>query len=117
MAGQPAPAFIGSGNKTWLLTGSPDTWSITTNDFGDDYAVALLRRVKPRFLTQPTTAQMVNYYRMLAGGTLTLDKTTTWTNGTFDLLRAANWHRLIMSGSGGCEFADFDVQLVAAGYE
>lgn len=119
VAGQPAPAFIGSDSKTYVLTGIGNTWSITTNDFGDDNAVALLRRVKPRFLTQPTTAQMVNYYRMVEGGSLTLDQITSWnsTTGAFDVLRSARWHRLIMSGVGGGEFGAFDVQLMVAGYE
>lgn len=119
VAGQPAPAYIGTANKTWLLTGSPDAWSITTNDFGDDNAVSLLRRVRPRFLTAPTSSTLVNYYRMVEGASLTLDATTTYnsTYGSFDLLRSARWHRLIMSGSGGGEFGALDVQLVVAGGE
>jgi hypothetical protein len=119
VAGQPAPALIKADGKTYVLTGTGDTWSITTNDFGDDNAVSLLRRVKPRFLTQPTSSQMVNYYRMVEGGSLIIGVTTAWnsTTGAFDLLRSARWHRLIMSGVGGGEFGAFDVQLMVAGYE
>jgi hypothetical protein len=119
VAGQPAPAIIDTSHYVQLMTGTGDTWSVTTNDFGDDNAVSLLRRVRPRFLTAPTTSSLVNYYRMVEGASLTLDATTTYTasNGSFDLLRSARWHRLIMSGTGGGEFGAFDVQLQVAGAE
>jgi hypothetical protein len=119
VAGQPAPAFIDTSHETMLLTGLGDTWSFTSNDFGDDNAVSLLRRVRPRFLTQPTSASMINYYRMVEGATLTTDATTAWnsTTGAFDVLRSARWHRLHMAGSGGGELGAFDVQLAVAGAE
>lgn len=119
VAGQPAPAVINTSHKTMLLTGAGNSWSITTNDFGDDNAVSLLRRVRPRFLTAPTSAQMTNYYRMVEGAALTQDVTTNYnsSNGAFDVLRSARWHRLIISGVGGAELAAFDVQLAVAGAE
>lgn len=119
VAGQPAPAFVGTDHKTYLLTGSGNAWSITTNDFGDDNAVALLRRVRPRFLTAPSTSSMTNYYRMVMGGSLTMGATTTYnsTLNAFDVLRSARWHRLYIEGTGGGEFGALDVQLEVSGAE
>lgn len=119
VAGQPAPAYINTSHDVMLLTGAGDTWSFTTNDFGDDNAVSTLTRVKPRFLTAPTTATMVNYYRMVQGANASTGATTTYKAGTgaFDVLRASRWHKLQISGTGGCELGAIDVQFAGSGNE
>jgi hypothetical protein len=118
-AGSPVPAFIGTGNFTFTLTGAGGGWSITTNDFGSENEVLLLTKSRPRFLTAPTSATMTNYYRMVQGQALTTDVTTNYTvsNGSFDVLRAARWHRLQFVGLGGGEFGAIDVTTEVVGSE
>jgi len=119
VSGRPVPAYIDSSHLTQTLTGAGSNWSITTNDFGSDVGVSMLTRVRPRFLTAPTSATMTNYYRMVQGQPLTLDQAVTYqtSNGSFDVLRAARWHRLVISGVGGGEFGAMDVQTEATGSE
>lgn len=112
-SGQPSPAYINGSHKVMLLTGTADEWSFKTNDFGDDNAVTLLSRVRPRFLTAPATASMLNEYGMVHGAAMTVGATTSYTaaNGSFDVLRSARWHRLTVSGTGGGELGAIDVQM------
>lgn len=119
VSGQPAPAYFNGSHDVMLLTGAGNTWSFTTNDFGDDNAVAMLIRVKPRFLTAPTSATMTNYYRMVQGTALTTGETVNYslTLGAFDVLRSSRWHRLLINGAGGCELGALDVQMDVSGYE
>lgn len=117
VAGRPAPAVIETDNTVYALTGSGDTWSFTTGDFGDDAVVSLLKRVKPRWLTKPTSATMQNFYRMSEGDGLTTGVTTTMSDSRFDLLRSARWHRLTFAGSGGAELGALDITLKGDGIE
>jgi hypothetical protein len=119
VAGQPAPAYINTSHDVMLLTGAGNAWSFTTNDFGDDNVCFLLKRVRPRFLTAPTSATMQNFYRMVQGGSLTTGETVSYssTYGAFDVLRSARWHRLLISGTGGGELGALDVQMDDAGYD
>lgn len=117
VAGQPAPAYFNASHDVMLLTGTGGSWNFTTNDFGDDSDVTTITRVKPRFLTAPTTALMNNYHRMVMGDALTLDKTTTYSNGRFDVIRSARWHRLAISGTGSMEVTGINVEGTGAGIE
>lgn len=116
-AGQPVPAFIDTAHTTYTLTGASDAWEFTTNDFGDDSEYTTITRVKGRFLTKPTTASLINYYRNEMGDALTTDSTTTWGSGKFDFIRSARWHRFAVSGTGGGELTGLDVQAEADGSE
>jgi hypothetical protein len=117
VAGRPAPAYFDSAHKVYTLTGAGNEWGFTTNDFGDDNGVNLLRRVKPRWLTKPTTATMQNWYRMSEGDSLNAGATTSMYDSRFDVLRASRWHRLDFAGVGGVELSMIDVQMAPAGNE
>ncbi len=117
VAGQPAPAYMDTSHVTQSLTGVGGSWSLTTNDFGDDNMVLTLKRVRPRFLAAPTTCTLTNYYRMVMGDSPTQDATTTYSNGKFDVLRGARWHKLQLDGTGGGEITGLDVQAVESGSE
>lgn len=117
VAGQPVPSYVGTDHKVYSMTGQSSDWDLTTNDFGDDSQVSLLKRVTPRFLQAPTTCTMQNFYRQVMGESLTTDQTVNYSNGRFDVLRAARWHRLVFSATGGGEITGLDVQAVPVGYE
>ena len=116
-AGQPIPAYIDTSHLTQVISGVGGPWSLTTNDFGDDSQVTSITRVKPRFLTAPTTCSMINYYRMNVSDSLTTDATTSISSGKFDLLRDARWHRFAFSGTGGGELTGIDLQIAGGGLE
>lgn len=115
--GSRQPAIFNTSHVLQSLTGASSTSSMTTGDIGDDETEILLHRVRPRYLTAPTSASMVNYYRQNLGDTLTTDATTTRTNGTFDLMRTARWHRVKIEDTGNSEVPALDIEVVKEGLE
>lgn len=117
VTGQPAPAYIGTDHKVYLLTASGGSWSMTTGDVGDDSTVSVVTRIRPRFITAPDSATLSNYYRMVLSDSLSSDAITNYGSGKFDFIRAARWHRFVLAGSGDMEITGMDVQGLVAGSE
>lgn len=107
----PVVAIIDTTNTVKTLTGASTTSSMTTGDIGDDDLYMLLSRDRPRFSTAPTSATMTNYYRNSAGEAFTTDQTVTLTDGSFDVLRSARWHRLQMDFTGPVEITAHSATL------
>lgn len=116
-SGFPVPAIFNTSHVIQTLTGTPGASSITTGDVGDDNIESLIRRVKLRFLTAPSSASMVNYYRQNLGDSLTTDATTTMGSSRFDVLREARWHRFRFDFTGSMETNLADYDLVESGSE
>mgnify|MGYP000932323402 CR=1 FL=1 len=114
--GQPVPSYIDTSHAIQFINGVGGSWSLTTNDFGDDAQVTTITQVRPRFLTAPSTSTLVNYYRMTMGDSLTTDATTTLGSGRYDFIRAARWHRFVVSGTGG-EISGLNVIAEVSGSE
>ena len=75
------------------LTGACTTSSFTTGDFGDDNNVSTLTRARLRFQSAPTSATMAGFTKMNEGDSLTAGATSTMTDGHFDALQSARFHR------------------------
>jgi hypothetical protein len=111
------PAIFTSSHVVKTLTGPARATSFITGDYGDDKQFNTLTRIRPRFLTKPTTARMTNYYRNDVGDALTADTTTDISSGKFDVLRDARWHRLEMAFTGDWEMSGFLPEWEGAGFE
>lgn len=107
--GVPVPGIFNSSNVLQTLNGSSTTSSITTGDMGDDEKFTLISRVRPIFLTKPTSSTMTNYYKQNIGDSLTTGGTSTFTDGKYDRLRSARWHRLQFDFVGDWEMADMSI--------
>jgi hypothetical protein len=111
------PAIFSSGGVLQTMDGTPSSASMTLGDVGDDTSEYLLSRVKPKFLTAPTSATMTNYYRQSIGDSLTVDTTTTMASSRFDVLRSARWHRTAYSFTGNVKLNEVQLELQNAGLE
>jgi hypothetical protein len=111
------PTVINSSHRLQTLTGDAGPSSITTGDYGDDTALTLLTRVKPRYLRSPRSATMTNYYRSNLGDTLMQDQTVTQNRGRFDVLRDARWHRVRVDFTGPVELTGLTPDVVVTGDE
>lgn len=112
------PSVFDTNHIVNTLTGAAASTSITTGDYGDDEVVSALTRVRMRFITKPSAATLTNYYKMNEGDSLTTDAATQLnSNGSFDVLRDARWHRAQISFTGDWEASGFDAQIVPAGTE
>lgn len=108
----PVPAIFDTSHILMSLNGPSVSSSITTGDMGDEESVYSLSRVSPRFLTKPSSANMVNYYRMALGDSLSTDQTTAMdSRSRFDVMRDANWHRFRFDFTGPVELAIFSADL------
>ena len=109
--------IFNSSHVLQTLTGAAGESSMTTGDIGDDENEMLVHRVRPRYLTAPTSASLINYYRQNLGDSLTTDMTTAKAGGTFDFMRSARWHRLKITDTGNSEVPALDIEAVKDGLE
>ena len=116
-AGFPIPAIFNTAHLVQTLTGVSTTSSITTGDFGDDTKFTLFSRAKLKYLTAPTSSEMVNYYRVNLGDSLITDQTTVQSSSRFDVLRSARWHRMRFDFSGDWEATGFTPDVREDGLE
>jgi hypothetical protein len=113
--GSPVASVVDSTHTVKTLTGVSSTSSITTGDMGDDYQFSLLQQARVRYAQAPTSATMTNYYRNVEGDDLTTDATTTMTDGRFDVLREARWHRLKFNFTGDVESMAINIAATPSG--
>lgn len=104
------PAIFDTSHNLKTLTGAAGNTSFTTGDFGDDIKVPTINRVRPRFLTVPTSATWTPMYHTSPGDTLASDAAVTLQNGKFDFMREARWHRGTMACSGDWELGSLSIE-------
>jgi len=106
------PAIFDENHIVKSLTGAAGSPSLTLIDIGDDTRLTDLQRVKCRYLNAPTSATLVNSYKMNIGDTYTLDQTIGESNSRFDLFRESRWHKLAINYSGDVELSGLVIDLV-----
>jgi hypothetical protein len=112
------PIIFNSSHVLQALVGSGSDGSFLLGDVGDEVEYSLLTRIQPRFLTRPTSAVAINYYRLETDTNWITDSTMTMApNGRFFPLREARWHRVRISTVGDCEISDMRLTLEQAGEE
>jgi hypothetical protein len=109
-ASSPNMAIFGTDHILKTLNGASLTSSLTTGALGDDTQISFLSRVQARYINDPTSATMTNYYRMTDGASYTTDATVTQSSGRFDVMRSARWHKVKKDFTG-------DVELTGATYK
>jgi hypothetical protein len=109
--------FFNTSHKINSLEGITGNSSFTLGDYGDDTNFYLLSRVKPVWLTKPTTAVMTNYYKNSEGDSLITGTNTTMSNSRFDVLRSARWHRLQFDMLGNYELSTINAEYAQDGME
>lgn len=116
-SGTEKPAIVNS-DTVYKLEGAANACSITTGDIGTDGVITLINRVRPRFKDSPTTGTAVRMYKDQSGGSeTTLGATITLTNGAYDHVWSARWHRYKASFTGSVEVVGLDVEIQEDGLE
>lgn len=111
------PSYIDTSHVLRTLTGTPGASQVTLGDLGNDEEFFTLLRVKPRFLTSPTTGQMTNYYKNNEGDSYTQDATTDISSSRFDVIRSARWHKLSFDFTGTVETPELTIDAEIDGTE
>jgi len=104
-------AAFNSSHQLQSITGPCTTSSMTTGDTGDDDVVTLLAGIRLRFAPgyKPSLATVQTYTKMELGDSLTTASTATMSDGKFDVLDSARWHRASFTFTG-------DHRILAIGY-
>jgi len=116
-AGTANAGIIGTDNILYLLTGAPGSSSITQNTFGDDEQFSTIKRVRPRFLTEPSASSIEYSYDNTYGDSFTVKGTYNLINGKYDLLYSARWHQVQYNFTGDMEIIGAKIDYVVDGVQ
>lgn len=116
-ASTPVLAYMSADNYLTSLSGSVGTMSMTTGWFGSEEIVSLCTRVRPRMRSAPSSGTIRHETRSELGGTVSISSAGTLTNGRFDVLRAARYHRFAITFAGSCEVEAIAPSLQPEGEE
>ena len=103
--------FDTAGALVSLRGGGVDT-SMIPSDIGVDEKNTFVSRVRPRFVSDPTTATLNNSWRDTLGGSLTSAAAAiSLNNGKFDFERESRWHQFRIDTTGSQEIMGYDVEI------
>lgn len=102
LSGGQALAAINTSHQLQLLTGDSASSSFTTGDVGDDDAASLLTRVRMRYAPgfAPTSASVQVAAKMNSGDSFTAGPISSMSDGKFDVMQEARWHRATATFTG-----------------
>ena len=117
LSGGRALSVFTPSNQLQSFTGEAGASSFTTGDAGDDDVVTTLTRVRLRFAAgrKPTTASLASFHKMSSGDAFLPGPTSTINDGKFDVLKAARWHRAVISMTGDARVTGINPTFVQSG--
>lgn len=113
--GIPVPAIFSTTHKLQMLVGPSDTSSITTGDMGDEEQVTTVTRIRPLFIRKPIASVCVNFHRMNLGDAINFDAQSHFSDGKYDFIRSARWHRFRFDFTGDWEMSHLNIYAVTEG--
>ncbi|MDE2098897.1 MAG: hypothetical protein KGL39_16710 [Patescibacteria group bacterium] len=117
LSGGRALSAFNTSHQLQLLTGVSSTSGFTTGDAGDDSVSSLLSRIRLRFAQgyKPSSATVSTFTKATLGDTPTLMDTGSLTDGKFDVLQSARFHRASFSFTGDCRVQGYGAALAVEG--
>jgi hypothetical protein len=117
LAGGQALSAINTSHQLQLMTGDSVSSSFTTGDNGDDDALSFLTRIRLRYAPgyAPTSASVQVDGKMQSGDAWTTGPSILQSDGKFDVMQEARWHRATFSFNGPVKVTGEKAQVVPAG--
>lgn len=110
------PVVVSSAKKLATIDGASASSSFTTGHAGDDQQFSLLRRLRVRWLTLPTSATLDLYTADQHGDSMALTVSgVPLYESRFDLLASARWHQAKVTMTGNAEFSGLRVDVQPEG--
>ena len=112
-------AIFSGGHQLQTLTGASDSCGYTSGDYGDDDRYSLLSGVRVRFAPgeKPGSGLMATQFKSDAGDALSAGCVSTMSDGRFDVLASARWHRLTFFFYGRATVFGHALKLTQEGSE
>lgn len=114
-AGSSSLSVFNTSNQLKTLSGASVSSSLTTGEVGDDDAVMLLQQIRLRYGYAPSSAAAQTQYMPNSGGSYVAGVSGSMNDGKFDTLKAARWHKAIVSFTGPVRVTHMDAKMRPAG--
>ena len=111
------PVFFDEENRLSTLHGPHMPGTMVTTFGGDDAKASLLRRIRSRWITTPTTAVLTPSRLMRQGESATEGTPRTMQNARWDFTQNARWHKVKIDTTGNWETSGIDVEILSRGKE
>jgi hypothetical protein len=115
LSGGQSLAIFDDAHQLRQMIGDAENCSLTTGDFGDDDAVSMLRKIRPRFARAPLTGNATFSRRMVEGGDVLQGGASSLVDGRFPAIQRARWHRARLDFTGEMSITGYQPELVANG--
>lgn len=108
-------SVVDSSHTLKALNGPAGAASLTTGELGDDESFTTLTKVRPRFLTAPTAANLTHLIHDTLSDTPSAAETSALNSGKFDALWSSRWHRLKIDTTGDMELTAMNAEFTEDG--
>lgn len=117
LSGGRSLSAFNTSHQLQTLTGATTSSGFTTGDMGDDDMVTLLSKIRMRFAPgyAPTTATVQAFTKMTEGDALTTGSASSISDGKFDVLQSARFHRAAFSFTGNVQVLGMGATLAPDG--
>lgn len=116
-SGSAVVAVFKTDHKAYQLSGVAGESRIVTGHYGDNITFSTVSRVRPRFISSPTSSTLNYSYSNTDASTFTQNITSTYTNNWYDLIWSARWHKFELVFNGNCSISGFDLLMSQDGTE
>lgn len=115
LVGSSSLSVFNTSNQLQTLSGASLSSSLTTGEVGDDDAVMLLQQIRLRYGLAPASASVQTRYMQNSGGSYADGVSGSMNDGKFDTLKAARWHKAIVSFTGPVRVTHMNATMKPAG--
>jgi hypothetical protein len=115
LSGGRLPGEFTTAHQLVVLAGDSTGSTMTTGNIGDDDEASMLRRVRLRYATAPTSATLAGFTRSGAAVIGVYTKTVSQTDSGFDLRQSGRWHYGTFTFAGPVEIVGMVADVVKAG--
>lgn len=116
-AGNGVLAVFKTDHKAYTYSGTPQSSSMTMGLIGDGVSYTILKGVRPRFIASPTTTDLEHFYSNLQSDSMTTGVTSSYsTQGNYDLIWSARWHKVKVNFTGSQTIAGLDFNTSSGGW-
>ena len=116
-SGSAVVAVFQTDHKAYQLSGAAGESRIMTGHYGENTGFSTVSRIRPRFISSPTSSSCVYSYSNTDASTFVQNITTTYTNNWYDLLWSARWHKFEFSYQGNHSISGMDLVISPDGTE
>lgn len=115
LSGGQNSSYFDTTHQLVSLTGASATSSWTTSDMGDDEAVTMLERFRPRYSQAPATATGFGFFKQNEGESLTTGPSNAINDGKFDIRQSGRYHRVRVDQTGDNKLTGYAPRLKVVG--